>query len=289
MVKICIDAGHGGNDSGAVGSGRLEKDYTLDFALGVGANLEAYNGVDVIYTRTRDAAVSLEERANISNNNNCDYFLAIHINSGGGTGLETYHYTNSEKGRAFASVIQNSLVDNGLATNDRGVKSAGFYVLKYTVAVAALVELGFIDNASDMEFLDKNKDSIIKQITMTVVDHLGVDSGGVVTPEPPPVEEVTVRELQEEIKRQDFGNLVVDNIAGPKTLAAAPTVRQGARGNITKWIQKKLISLGYSLNYGADGIFGQETKQAVIQFQKDNNLVSDGIVGKNTWRKLQGL
>ncbi|SHJ29318.1 N-acetylmuramoyl-L-alanine amidase [Clostridium amylolyticum] len=289
MVKICVDAGHGGNDSGAVGSGRLEKDYTLAFALGVGANLQAYNGVEVIYTRTSDVDVSLEERANISNNNNCDYFLAIHINSGGGTGLETYYYYNSEKGKSFASAIQNSLVTNGLATSDRGIKSAGFYVLKYTVAIASLVELGFIDNASDMEFLDKHKDSIIKQITLAVVDHLGIGNGGIVTPEPPPVVEVTISELQEEINKQGFGNLVVDNIAGPKTLAAAPTVRQGAKGNITKWIQKKLISLGYSLNYGADGIFGQETKQAVMQFQKDNNLIADGIVGKNTWRKLLGL
>lgn len=289
MVKICVDAGHGGNDSGAVGSGRLEKDYTFDFALGVGANLQDYNGVEVIYTRTSDVDVSLEERANISNNNNCDYFLSIHINSGGGTGLESYYYYNSEKGKSFASDIQNSLVTNGLATSDRGVKSAGFYVLKYTVAIAALVELGFIDNASDMEFLDNHKDSIIRQITIAVVDHLGIGNGGVVTPEPPPVVEVTISELQEEINKQGFGNLVVDNIAGPKTLAAAPTVRQGAKGNITKWIQKKLISLGYSLNYGADGIFGQETKQAVMQFQKDNNLIADGIVGKNTWRKLLGL
>lgn len=289
MVKICVDAGHGGNDSGAVGSGRLEKDYTLAFALGVGANLQAYNGIEVIYTRTSDVDVSLEQRVNISNNNNCDYFLAIHINSGGGTGLETYYHTSSEKGRAFASGIQKALVDNGLATSDRGVKSAEFYVLKYTVAIAALVELGFIDNASDMEFLDNHKDSIIKQITIAVVDHLGIGNGGVVTPKPPPVVEVPISELQEEINRQGFGNLVIDNIAGPKTLAAAPTVRQGAKGNITRWIQKKLMSLGYSLNYGADGSFGPETKKTVMQFQRDNNLVSDGIVGKKTWRKLLGL
>ncbi len=140
-----------------------------------------------------------------------------------------------------------------------------------------------------MEFLDTHQARIIKEISTAVLNHLGIGDGNVVVPEPPPVIGVTVRELQEEINKQGFGNLVVDNIAGPKTLAAAPTVALGARGNITIWLQKKLISLGYSLNYGADGIFGQETKKTVMQFQRDNNLVSDGIVGKNTWRKLLGI
>ena len=94
--------------------------------------------------------------------------------------------------------------------------------------------------------------------------------------------------LQGELNKQFNANLVIDNIAGPKTLNACIMVREGARGNITRWIQSKLNSLGYNCG-STDGIFGSRTKEAVVNYQRDNKLVIDGIVGKNTWRKLLGL
>lgn len=92
----------------------------------------------------------------------------------------------------------------------------------------------------------------------------------------------SVANLQAELNKQGFGNLAVDNIAGSKTLAACPLLRQGARGNITAWAQSKL-------GISADGIFGSQTKQAVLNFQKAHGLSADGIIGQNTWRKLLGL
>ena len=65
-------------------------------------------------------------------------------------------------------------------------------------------------------------------------------------------------------------------------------MREGARGNITKLLQEKLVSLGYNTN-GVDGIFGGGTTKAVCNFQRNKGLSSDGIVGKNTWRKLLKL
>lgn len=62
---------------------------------------------------------------------------------------------------------------------------------------------------------------------------------------------------------------------------------EGAIGNLTKIIQKRLIALNYSVgSYGADGIFGSSTKNAIIKFQKDRKLTTDGIVGKTTWKEL---
>lgn len=94
-------------------------------------------------------------------------------------------------------------------------------------------------------------------------------------------------ELQKELNKQGFrdknGNeLVVDGIPGELTLSACPTVREGARGEITKWIQ---------LRVGAepDGIFGEKTKQAVKYYQKANGLNGDGIVGNNNWSVLLKL
>lgn len=99
-----------------------------------------------------------------------------------------------------------------------------------------------------------------------------------------------VAALQKECNRQGYSRQVVDGVAGPATLAGCPTVRQGARGGITRLIQQRLISLGYPCGRsGADGDFGPGTRAAVRVFQQKRGLTADGIVGKNTWRKLLGL
>ena len=97
-----------------------------------------------------------------------------------------------------------------------------------------------------------------------------------------------VARLQAECNKQGFSNQSVDGIAGPNTLKGCPTLRKGAKGNITKLLQEKLVNLGYSTN-GVDGIFGSGTYSAVREFQKTRGLSVDGIVGQNTWRKLLNL
>ena len=97
-----------------------------------------------------------------------------------------------------------------------------------------------------------------------------------------------VKRLQIACNAQGFSNQNVDGIAGSNTLNGCPIVKKGARGNITKLLQEKLVSLGYNTN-GVDGIFGSGTDNAVRLFQKSNRLVADGIVGKNTWRKLLNI
>lgn len=94
----------------------------------------------------------------------------------------------------------------------------------------------------------------------------------------------SIKELQNELNKQGFrdynGNkLIVDGIVGEKTISALPTVRKGAKGNITKFLQKKL-------GVESDGIFGDITEDAALTFQYNNGLWADGIVGTNTWRKV---
>ena len=93
--------------------------------------------------------------------------------------------------------------------------------------------------------------------------------------------------LQEELNRQGFrdknGNeLVIDGAPGELTLSACPIVKKCARGNITKWIQEELGII-------SDGIFGDDTEEAVEKFKRTRGLLVDGIVGKNTWRALLNL
>jgi len=94
-----------------------------------------------------------------------------------------------------------------------------------------------------------------------------------------------VKAFQIELNRQFNAGLAVDGIFGPKTRAASVTVRKGARGNITWIIQAMLYCLGYDPK-GLDGIFGKNTANAVLAFQKANGLAQDAIVGKNTFAKM---
>jgi len=99
--RVVIDAGHGGHDQGTTGeSGLLEKDLVLDVALRLGKLVQQRMGAEVIYTRSDDTFVPLEERTAIANRSHADLFLSIHANSSPAhevAGVETYYlnFTNS--------------------------------------------------------------------------------------------------------------------------------------------------------------------------------------------------
>ena len=64
-------------------------------------------------------------------------------------------------------------------------------------------------------------------------------------------------------------------------------LKKGCKGNDVKKLQEELIKRGYSVGkYGADGILGNDSSKAIAKFQKDNNLVPDKIVGRDTAHKL---
>lgn len=81
----------------------------------------------------------------------------------------------------------------------------------------------------------------------------------------------------------------VDGIVGPETLSKLPLLskKTNRKHAIVKLVQQKLITLGYGLpKYGTDGDYGSETEGAIKKFQINSGLTPDGIVGKNTWKKL---
>jgi len=93
IKTIVIDAGHGGHDSGCLGSSAKEKHVALAVALKLGKMIEQnYPDVNVIYTRKTDVFIPLHERADIANHAKADLFICIHLNSGGegAYGPETY-------------------------------------------------------------------------------------------------------------------------------------------------------------------------------------------------------
>jgi N-acetylmuramoyl-L-alanine amidase len=150
MVRIVLDAGHGGTDSGAVGNGLREKDLTLNIVKKIGNLLNDYEGVEVHYTCTDDRFLELSERAAIANKLNADYFISVHINAGGGTGFESYIYNGNVSSAtiAYQNVIHAEIV-KAINVTDRGKKRANYAVLRETKMPAILTENLFIDNAND--------------------------------------------------------------------------------------------------------------------------------------------
>jgi N-acetylmuramoyl-L-alanine amidase len=94
--RIVIDAGHGGHDTGTIGpTGLMEKDLCLDVALRLGKIIQQrLPGADIVYTRSDDTFIPLEERTNIANQAKADLFISIHANSSqdhAARGVETYY------------------------------------------------------------------------------------------------------------------------------------------------------------------------------------------------------
>ena len=149
---VVIDPGHGGGDPGAIGiRGLQEAEINLDISQQVVALLKQ-KGVNAMLTRTRDVEIDLEPRVAFAEKANADVFVSIHSNSFDASrtdvsGVETYHYSGGSGQRLAQSVHKNLIRDTG--ARDRGVKTANFYVIKYTDMPAILVEVGFVTGSDD--------------------------------------------------------------------------------------------------------------------------------------------
>lgn len=170
---IVIDAGHGGHDSGAVGSSAYEKDIALRAAQSLENQLKQL-GFKVYMTRSTDDYVGLYDRADIANDLNADLFISIHINAAtnsAANGVEVLYNSDSMSGgMGLATYIQDELVAD-LHAVDRGiVKRPNLVVLRETEMPSVLCELGFISNPTDQAnllnstYIDKAAGAIVDGI-----------------------------------------------------------------------------------------------------------------------------
>lgn len=154
MVKIFIDPGHGGNDPGATGNGLLEKTLTLQIASLIRDILVSeYNNVEVRMSRTGDQTVSLGARTNAANSWGADFYLSVHINSGGGVGFETFVYPGVGNPTTTYRQILHEEILKAVNFPNRGQKQANFHVLRESNMAAVLTENGFIDSRTDTDKL----------------------------------------------------------------------------------------------------------------------------------------
>jgi N-acetylmuramoyl-L-alanine amidase len=156
--RIVIDAGHGGHDTGTIGpTGLMEKDLCLDVALRLGKIIQQkLPGADIVFTRSDDTFIPLEDRTRIANEAKADLFISIHANSSpdhGARGIETY-YLNM-KGSAEAMAV---------AARENSVSQQGIHDLEEVVKKIARTEK--IDESR--ELAEDVQDSLSKRIQKSV-------------------------------------------------------------------------------------------------------------------------
>lgn len=188
IKTVVLDAGHGGHDTGTIGRGGLdEKNIVLDVTLRLGKLLRQRLGLNVVYTRTTDVFIPLQERTAIANAAHADLFVSIHANSGPSPqtrGVETYflNFTRDPRALAVAArenagsgdgihdlphLLQTIALNNKLeeshelaadverslsratGEDNRGVKTAPFVVLIGARMPSILAEISFLSNGTD--------------------------------------------------------------------------------------------------------------------------------------------
>ncbi len=152
---IVIDAGHGGNDPGAIGPSKTqEKEVTL----AVAKYLERYlmnDQIQVAMTRSEDLEILLQPRVDVANLRNADLFISIHANSmpPGNThvrGIETYYTTAHSK--SLADTLHKYMVKE-LGAPDRRVRSRGLFVTRRSKMPSVLLEIGFLSSPAEEALL----------------------------------------------------------------------------------------------------------------------------------------
>src|SRR5213083_2371681 len=177
FAVVVLDPGHGGQDSGAMCNGVLEKDLTLDVARRIDRLLEA-EGMATLMTRMGDTYVSLADRAAFANRVRDCIFVSIHFNEDNqpvSSGVETYYAAHQIAAGSFvaswlpflwrplsdspnpesqnlAGLIQEALVARTRSI-DRGTEGRQFFVIANVTSPAVLIEGGFLTNKEDISKL----------------------------------------------------------------------------------------------------------------------------------------
>lgn len=143
---VVIDAGHGGHDRGGIpGQRASEKEATLDVARRLRARLRDA-GLRTVMTRSDDTFIPLGTRVAIANAQRNAVFVSIHFNSAtrpGACGFETYYY--SRQSAALAARLYSKLT-RAWPSENRGLRTRGFFVIRRTRIPAVLCECGFLTN-----------------------------------------------------------------------------------------------------------------------------------------------
>lgn len=179
-IKIVIDPGHGGNDSGAISETNVEKNDNLELALALKSNLKGKKNVKVIMTRNSDEFVDLDKRCKIANRKRADLFISLHRNdSPEGNGVEIWLPANStENETKLAESILTNLSNSSISRN-RGIKegtagnsNTNYYVNSHTKCDSMVIEVGFVSSTLDNTLFQQNYLDYAQKISEGILENI---------------------------------------------------------------------------------------------------------------------
>ncbi len=311
---LVIDAGHGGNDAGAIGKISKEKNINLNVALAFGRYVENNcPDVRVIYTRKTDVFIPLHERANIANKNKADLFISIHTNALPkgriARGLETYTLgmnraadnfdvakrensviliekdykqryegfdprssesyimfefmqdRNMEQSVMLAKAVQQRTCAAAGRPN-KGVKQAGFLVLRETSMPSCLIELGFITTPDEERYLNSKSgiDALGKGIYQAFLDYkkkYDKSSAVQIKASPAPA-------AKPEKSRRTTGNTQATTGNTPTTSVKAQTPAEQVQKTESKRDKRNSKSIIMELTDARNGVSNEKPKEKAV-------------------------
>ena len=204
--------------------------------------------------------ISINERIRRINSQNLTLLVTFAYNAYGdsfnnASGIETFYSPQNPKAtqsRNLAENLYNELIQ-GTQQTGRGVKTLDVGVLSNVNCTSSLIEAGFMTNLREAKLMINPlfQTEVGEEACHGVCNFLGVNY----------------------IPRNNLNNY--------------PLLRNGSQGNFVYLLQFILNQYGYNLS--VDGIFGTRTLNAVRDFQRNNSLSVDGLVGNNTWKTLLTL
>src|SRR5947207_3926976 len=169
---VGIDPGHGGSDPGGIPS-QIVPEKTVAFAKALcPQTLWQKSGLRTVMTRSTDIFVPLSVRSAIADAEHDAIFVSIHYNASprrSAHGIETY--SDSNRGAVLAARIQQEIIDR-VSTENRGTRSAEFYVLRKCRLPAVLVECGFLTNPTEAQLAltTAYREQIAEQIAAGIIE-----------------------------------------------------------------------------------------------------------------------
>ena len=285
-MRIGVRGGHTELCSGAVGIiNELTEDRKVKDAVISKLKSLGHTVIDCTPPKnyTSDQGVDLSYGVSKANSNGVDLFVSIHFNNcydtyNGALGTEVCVYREN----STAQNIVNSLATLGFKNRGQKVRT-GLYELRATNMTAVIIETCFVEATEDVRIyksvgVDAVANAIVKGITGKTVS--GGSTGGAGNTDKPAVK-THLRDFQAAYNNTYGKNIAVDGIWGSETENAinSTIVKYGQRNPLVAWVQ-------FRVGVKADGIFGAQTHNAVVAFQRKYYLVSDGIAGPKTIKKI---
>jgi N-acetylmuramoyl-L-alanine amidase len=297
-MKDVIRGGHSLDVRGASGVvDEVTEDRKITAKVIEYLKLDGNEVLDATPSNSGTSIIDLSVPVNKANSWGADYFASIHLNAGGGHGVEVLY--KSAKGKEYAERIVNKIAELGFTNRGAKADVRGLYEFNHVIAPNNIIEVFFCDSQSDVDLYNKlGIDVIAKAIAEGIVGHS--ISGNIVSqpsqpvveqPKPQPIPKPqskgnsNVRALQAlcntlGVRDENGNSLDVDGVIGSHTryavshlpLCGIPYTQRIA----TRYIQTRL-------HISVDGVFMKQSADAVKSWQLQHGLVADGICGKNTW------